>query len=286
MSFYLSYRWLTAIDGLTLIDRNVYMALDDRQGNNGAAWPSAKQIAMDVGVSRRSVERSLANLEAMGLLERAGKQAGSHGVIRWKTVTTSATLSGVRDATSATQSGVPPTESRTTSDRESGVLQYEPLKEPKKGTKAEAPGDGGGDAGQSATSGKAKKKGKKKAKKKGGDRNPHADAFKTAYDDFFDLDYDWLKADFVQFARWRKKHSDITPEQFVGLARWCWDQGEYCPQASLTIKGLCSAWDRLAAKRQVSPRGGGNGKHGGPAHAVKAPPGKYKNKGITVRRSG
>lgn len=128
--------------------------------------------------------------------------------------------------------------------------------------------------------------GRKKAKKKGGGRNPHAEAFKAAYDDFFNLDYDWQTADFVQFARWRKKHSDITPQDFVDLARWCWGQGEFCPQASLTIKGLCSAWDKLSAKRKASRAGGGGGSRSGPAHAAKAPAGKYEGKGTRVSQKG
>jgi len=101
----------------------------------------------------------------------------------------------------------------------------------------------GGDAGKAPKATKPPKTGKH--------RDLHCDAFEAAYLDQFKMAYERQTADFVQLARWRKAHPDVTPEQFADIALWCWGQGDYCPQASLTLKGLCAAWAKLVAKSSL-----------------------------------
>ena len=48
----------------------VLVALSDQSNDNGVCWPSIPQIAKRCGLDVRSVSRSLAKLEQMGLIER------------------------------------------------------------------------------------------------------------------------------------------------------------------------------------------------------------------------
>jgi len=78
-------------------------------------------------------------------------------------------------------------------------------------------------------------------------RDPHADAFKAAFDETFPDPYNCIQGDFVQLAAWRKNHPDITPERFVEVAKAHWARGKYIPGASLTIRGMCADWPKLTA---------------------------------------
>jgi len=89
------------------------------------------------------------------------------------------------------------------------------------------------------------------APKPGRHRDPHADAFAAAFLEQFGETYEWSKADFVQLTKWRKTHSAVTPAEFAALAQTCWGRGEYTPQASLTIKGLCAGWQKLTTQRSL-----------------------------------
>lgn len=89
--------------------------------------------------------------------------------------------------------------------------------------------------------------------------NPHADAFKAAFDEAFPEvgGYDWPRADFVQLNEWRKKHAAVSPEEFVTVAQKHWARGEYTPKRALSIRGLCSDWAQLAAYRGNGDSAGG-----------------------------
>jgi len=76
----------------------------------------------------------------------------------------------------------------------------------------------------------------------------HADAYKAAFDVAFPAPYAWHEADFIQLARWRKQYPGVTTEEFVRIAQSLWAKGEYRPQSSLTIRGLCAAWAQAVAK--------------------------------------
>jgi len=127
--------------------------------------------------------------------------------------------------------------------------------------------------------GKQRKKGNKKptAGKIPKKTNPFADAFKTAFDTTFPVAYAWKDGDFPQYQKWRKEYPDVTPEQFTALARYCWGLGEYMPGASLTIRGLCSSWATLQAKRQAreSNHGTSKARRGGSAPPIPAK-GQYR----------
>ncbi len=50
--------------------RAVYMYLKDRGDVEGKCWPGVKTIAADLKLSRRTVQRALADLERAGLILR------------------------------------------------------------------------------------------------------------------------------------------------------------------------------------------------------------------------
>ena len=95
---------------------------------------------------------------------------------------------------------------------------------------------------------------KPKAPPKPKARDPHAEAFKAAFDATFPDAYVWTKADFSQLDRWRKNYPDATPERFVEVAEKQWGRGEFRPGASMSIKGLCSKWSEYAAFKTEEER--------------------------------
>ena len=60
-------------------DVAVYCYLCDRADKNGECFPSAKTIAMDLSLSRRTVFRALAELERLGLIQRIPRRRTSGG---------------------------------------------------------------------------------------------------------------------------------------------------------------------------------------------------------------
>jgi len=91
--------------------------------------------------------------------------------------------------------------------------------------------------------------------KRTGRVDPFADAFKIAFDTEFGTAYTWQDGDFVQLAKFRKGYPDVTPEQFVELARACWAQGQFTSKASLTIRGVAAGWAQLSALVKSKQRG-------------------------------
>ena len=53
---------------------SVYMYLKDRSNADDTCWPSVRRIAEDLKLSRRTVQRALADLERHGFLERTHRQ--------------------------------------------------------------------------------------------------------------------------------------------------------------------------------------------------------------------
>ncbi|MHC4397631.1 MAG: helix-turn-helix domain-containing protein, partial [Planctomycetota bacterium] len=54
---------------LTAYDIRVYLYLKLRQGENSNTWPSPETIAKDIGISEKTVRKSIANLKKQGYLK-------------------------------------------------------------------------------------------------------------------------------------------------------------------------------------------------------------------------
>lgn len=59
--------------------RTVYMYLRDRADAEGKCWPGVKRIASDLHLSRRTVQRALADLESAGYIERNERYRSNGG---------------------------------------------------------------------------------------------------------------------------------------------------------------------------------------------------------------
>ena len=59
--------------------RAVYLYLRDHADAEGKCWPGIKRIASDLRLSRRTVQRALADLESAGYVERAERYRGNGG---------------------------------------------------------------------------------------------------------------------------------------------------------------------------------------------------------------
>jgi hypothetical protein len=75
--------WAWAWPGLSSTQRLVLVRIADHAAPDGSnAWPSLDRLVVDTCLSRRSVQRAVADLEAMGALVVEYK-AGPHGVNRY-----------------------------------------------------------------------------------------------------------------------------------------------------------------------------------------------------------
>ena len=54
--------------------KTVYMYLKDRSNADDTCWPSVRRIAADLKLSRRTVQRALADLERHGFLEHTHRR--------------------------------------------------------------------------------------------------------------------------------------------------------------------------------------------------------------------
>ena len=54
--------------------KTVYMYLKDRSNADSTCWPSVRRIAEDLKLSRRTVQRALADLEQQRFLERTHRR--------------------------------------------------------------------------------------------------------------------------------------------------------------------------------------------------------------------
>ena len=55
-------------------EKTVYIYLRDRAGNSSACWPGIKTIARELGLSPRTVQRALADLERRQLIEKRNRR--------------------------------------------------------------------------------------------------------------------------------------------------------------------------------------------------------------------
>ena len=53
---------------------SVYMYLKDRSNSAGSCWPGIKTIARELGLSPRTVQRALADLERRQLIEKQNRR--------------------------------------------------------------------------------------------------------------------------------------------------------------------------------------------------------------------
>jgi hypothetical protein len=83
-------------------------------------------------------------------------------------------------------------------------------------------------------------------------QDPHAEAYKAAFEAHFKTPYAWKVHDFVQLARWRKSNPAVTPEAFVAACKAQWARGQYCQGASLSIAGACANWAQIVAYNTTS----------------------------------
>jgi len=123
--------WAWAWPGLTSTQRLVLVRIADHAAPDGSnAWPSLERLVGDTCLSRRSVQRSITDLEAMGALE-VDYKAGPHGVNRYRvhrfdgaTVSTSPPVDNPPDSATPTpchRDTVPPaTRDVVTDDTERG----------------------------------------------------------------------------------------------------------------------------------------------------------------------
>lgn len=254
--FYKMPREIMARNDLTATDKLVYAVILDRIGSNGKAWPGLRKLAAAVGSSLSSLTESTARLRRAGLIVVADGNRGKSNVYSLpSTVPESNTLlplegvpeSGVPDSGTVPENeqGVPESNTPCTGKQYTSVpetehiqtqTQFRPTIQTSSG---EAPGDD------------AKPSGKPKTPKRV-HHDPHADAFKAAFDSAFPEPYAWQQGDFVQLATWRKSYPAVGPERFVEVARAAWGKGKFRPSSSLTIRGMCASWAQLAA-------GNGNG---------------------------
>ena len=54
--------------------KTVYMYLKDRSNRAGSCWPGIKTIARELGLSPRTVQRALADLERRQLIEKRNRR--------------------------------------------------------------------------------------------------------------------------------------------------------------------------------------------------------------------
>lgn len=73
------FRSIYDADELPHRARSVYMYLCDRSDAERKCWPSVKRISADLKLSRRTVQRALADLEKAGLVARNSRNRDNGG---------------------------------------------------------------------------------------------------------------------------------------------------------------------------------------------------------------
>jgi len=75
-------------------------------------------------------------------------------------------------------------------------------------------------------------------------------SFSSAFKQRFEIELTYQKADFVQLANWRRSYPDITPEQFADFCRNVWDV-PFGKRTWTSLRGICSDWSSaMAALKQ------------------------------------
>lgn len=248
----LARRDLTASDKLTLA------YLDDRIGANGICWPGVRRIAKDLGVHVETACHAIARLVKLGHVEIEHRGTGRVNHYRLKRSGNpysgrSEKPDGLRAAGDGEALGKAERSARKSralalgkAERNRPIL--DPLgDQPLRDASASLPSpDGDGEITKRSKRRKGKTKPKAPAKPR--PRNPHADAFKAAFDATFPEPYEWHDADFVHLTKFLRKYPAVTPEMLADVAKRAWALGEYGPARALTIRGLCSDWPSVCAR--------------------------------------
>ena len=64
-------------------EKAVYIYLRDRADASGVCWPGIKTIARELGLSPRTVQRALADLERRQLIEKRNRRRSRSASARW-----------------------------------------------------------------------------------------------------------------------------------------------------------------------------------------------------------
>ena len=75
-SFVKLYTSFMRVPGLSLAAKWVYLAIVDRIGDNGTAWPGYDRIGKDTNLSCSTVKRAIGELTATGLLVSSSRGPG------------------------------------------------------------------------------------------------------------------------------------------------------------------------------------------------------------------
>jgi len=63
------FHWLTAAQGFSALEKQLYTRLVGYQGDGQVVWPSSRTLAEELGAHRAQVQRGLRKLEEVGLIE-------------------------------------------------------------------------------------------------------------------------------------------------------------------------------------------------------------------------
>ena len=77
-------RFAWSQQGLRPIQKLIFLSLADRAGADDVAWPSHAQLVFDTGADRKTIIASLTELEARGLITKAGTKGKTKRVVAWK----------------------------------------------------------------------------------------------------------------------------------------------------------------------------------------------------------
>ncbi len=231
-TFYKLFKEVAARRDIPASAKVLHAVIVDRIGNNGVTWAGMRTLAGDSGMSIPTVIEDVVKLEAAKLIvvERRGDGRSNHY-----------RLASESDQEPLSPANTGRSRNFSTSDQETGA---EALKKPEHNQTDQL------NETHPEVSTTTTKTNDSEAHK----QDPHAEAFKAAYDAFFTTEpYIWTKADFVQLAKWRKGHND-TPERFAAVAGVEWARGQYCQRAAMTIKGLCTSWATIVNRQQAIAR--------------------------------
>ena len=206
---------------LVVVAGHVRRAGDDR------AWPAEDQIASLAGLHVGSVKRAIRGLEELGFLAvERGCGRKHHSTYVLGNGSAGATIPDTNGSAGASERVAPAHRKGS-----AGATRMRERNKRREGSAASPPACNDDNRPWART------------------REPFAEGFKGAFDGRFPEagGYAWTRGDFVQLAAWRKAHPALTVERFVAVAQHHWGRGQYTPKGSLTIRGLCTGWEGLAA---------------------------------------
>ena len=75
------FNFIYAEEHLSHREKAVYIYLRDRADASGVCWPGIKTIARELGLSPRTVQRALADLECRQRNRQISRRMDTHGII-------------------------------------------------------------------------------------------------------------------------------------------------------------------------------------------------------------